>query len=493
MELHATLRATQSALIYLLPQGILASGAFIVLIMGMIMRRKPRLQPLVVTGIVLLLASLITTLLQWPEASRALFHGAIVHGAYESFGTVLADAGCILALLIALHNQSLRASRHPAEFVALVMFTALGAHLLLMSTHFIMIVLSLEILSISAYVLTGFSRTRQSAEGSMKYFLFGSVATAVMIYGFSILYGLSGTLDFTSPAFADLIGNQSALVLVGGLLVMSGYLFKIAAGPMHLWAPDVYEAAPVPVVALFATVPKLAGIGALAKLVIALNLFGQANHDWQLIIAALALVSMIIGNFGALRQVNSLRMMAYSSIAQTGFLLAGIAAFSLAGIHFTLFYLTVYLVMNFLVFAMLQRFENESLKKIPDFSGIGKKRVIESVMITVGLVSLAGLPPTAGFTAKLLIFTGVWEAFQATGKSLLLILLMAGLLNTVVSLFYYLKIPYFAFLKAGSQELSPKKSLFLNFLSFLLVLAVLLLFGMPDLLMGWLNTINFGL
>jgi NADH-quinone oxidoreductase subunit N len=313
-----------------------------------------------------------------------------------------------------------------------------------------------------------------------------------MVYGFSILFGLTGTLEFTSEEFITrLITNQSPLFLIASLLALAGFLYKIAAAPMHPWAPDVYEAAPMSVLAFLSTAPKLAGIAILAKFSIALNLLGESFYDWQLILAVIALLSITLGNFSALWQHNPKRMMAYSSIAQSGFLLIGIICFSTQGIQVLAFYATVYLIMNYVVFICLQIFERNRLTTIPDFSGYGKQNAFISIILLIGFIALAGIPPTGGFTGKLFIFTALWDAYSQTGKDLLLWLLVFGLINTVVSLFYYLKIPYYSFIRSGESILSIKSHSAMVILALFLTLVILLLFIQPGLLMGWLNRITF--
>jgi NADH-quinone oxidoreductase subunit N len=375
-----------------------------------------------------------------------------------------------------------------------------------MSVNLLMVFISLELISIGSYVLTGFLFDKKGTEGSLKYFLFGSSASAIMLYGFSVLYGFTGTLDFSSKEFFEgLLNNSTPLFFIAGMMALAGFLYKIAAAPLHPWAPDVYESAPMPVVAFFSVVPKLAGIGVLTKFILALNLFGRSPYDWQIVISIVAILTLTVGNFSALLQKNPKRLMAYSSIAQSGFLLVGIAAFLPQGIHFMLFYASVYLLMNFLVFLYLHYFEMRGVTTIASYQNSGPAFLWPSLFLLVGLIALTGLPPTAGFTAKLFIFTSLWESYHLSGKQILLWLLVFGLLNTVVSLFYYLRIPYYAFIKGGesgpkannlgesAQRVFSRHTGFWigNLLGFILVIAVLLIFFIPDLLMGWINKINF--
>ena len=422
------------------------------------------------------------------QTQLTLFNGMLKLDGVGSYLKILMDISGILVCLMSVKKQQ----EHSSEYFAMLFAVVLGGHLLVMSTHFLMVFLSLEMISLSSYVLAGYSFTKASSEGSLKYFLFGSVAAAVMLYGISILYGITGTLDFSSQQFVEqLIEKSSALTLIAGLMVLAGFLYKITAAPMHPWAPDVYEAAPIPVIAFLSVAPKLAGLGALLKFVLAMSLFGQSVYDWQMIICAVAILTITIGNFSALWQQNPKRLMAYSSIAQSGFLLIGVVAFLPQGIHFMLFYASVYLLMNFAVFIYLDFFEKNGITSIAQFNGAGKTFAWPSILLFVGLIALTGLPPTAGFTGKFFIFSALWQSYELSGKPLLLWLLIFGLLNTVVSLFYYMRIPYFAFLKSGEPAKKQNIITFENLLGFILVLVLVMLFFLPGLLMGWINKINF--
>jgi NADH-quinone oxidoreductase subunit N len=421
------------------------------------------------------------------DQQQLLFNGMLKADGIAAYLKILMGISGALASLM-----SLKRSEHAPEYFALIVAVVLGGNLLVMSSHFLMIFLSLELISLCSYVLAGYSFTRHGSEGSIKYFLFGSVASAIMLYGFSLLYGITGTLDFSSATFIEqLLTKNSSLALLASLMVLSGFLYKISAAPMHLWAPDVYEAAPIPVIAFLSVAPKMAGLGVLLKFTLTINLFGHSVYDWQTILCALAMLTITVGNFSALRQQNAKRLMAYSSIAQSGFLMVGIAAFLPQGIHFMLFYATVYLAMNFLVFICLDFFDKRGITTLQAFQGTGKEFIVPSIFLLTGLVALTGLPPTAGFTAKLLIFSSLWQSYEFSGKTILLVLLIFGLVNTVVSLFYYLRIPYFAFLKSGQPSEKQNIITFENLLGLILVLVILILFFLPGLLMGWINKTNF--
>lgn len=484
--LNEQLRSATEGLTWAVPELILSAALLLVIVAGLFFRGNGNARFNILT-MVSAAASLIVVVSR--KADVYLFNHLMHRDGLADFLMVLVDVSVILTCLMTLRRA---ARRNASEYYALVIAIALGSHLLLMSASFVVTFLSLELISISSYVLAGYSFNRAGSEGSLKYFLFGSVASAIMLYGFSLLYGFTGTLDFTSqPFFERLVDENSPLLLIGALMALSGFLFKMAAAPMQTWAPDIYEAAPMPVIAFLSVAPKLAALGALAKFLLAMHLFGQGYFDWQPIVSVIAILSIGIGNFSALWQKHPKRMMAYSSIAHSGFLLVGIAAFLPQGIGFMLFYAAVYLLMNYAVFALLEYFEKQGVGNMASFAGLGKSHVVAMVCLTLALVALTGLPPTAGFTAKLLIFSGLWDAYVETDKSLLLWLLIFGLLNTVVSLFYYMRIPYYAYIKTGGGSTDEKTGASENLLGLILVVLIVGIFFLPGLLMGLINRINF--
>lgn len=475
---------------FFVPELILAAGILVIITIGLVRGNNTLL--LTMACLLLFSISLFCHAISWSLYSipTKIFSGMLRSDDYSAFLKMIFDVAGILTVLMTWRVQ--KKQLHLSEYYALLLAIVLGAHLLVMSMNLIMVFISLELISISSYVLTGFSFSKNSAEGSMKYFVFGSVASAVMLYGFSILYGFTGTLDFSSPEFVNkVLSIDSLLFFIASLMALSGFFYKMAAAPLHPWTPDVYEAAPMPVIAFFSVVPKLAGIGILTKFTLALNNFGQSPFDWQLILCIVAIFSLTAGNFSALWQKKPKRLMAYSSIAQSGFLLVGITALLPQGVHFMLFYASVYTLVNFLVFSYLQYFESLGIDALESFSGAGKVHPLPSVFILIGLIALTGLPPTAGFTAKLFVFSSVWEAYGLSGKSIFLWLLVFGLLNTVVSLFYYMRIPYYAFIKDGHSQPKTNILTFENLFGLVLVLMILILFFNPGLLMGWINKINF--
>ena len=383
------------------------------------------------------------------------------------------------------------------EFYALLLSMVLGLCLMTMSVNLLMIYLSIEIVSISSYILTSIEKSKKSLEGGLKYILFGATSSAVMLYGMSLLYGMTGTLDITSPDFSRGLAQIDTLASsVAIVLTISGFLFKVSAAPFHIWTPDVYESAPTPVVAFFSVAPKIAGF------LVAIRFYSALPDHLQNITAVLALASITFGNFSALWQTNAKRMLAYSTIAHTGFILIGLVTMSQLGMNAIVFYLVIMLFTNLAAFLLIDFLENKEQiieersdsiiqqfnnSIIEDFKGIGRINPFYGVMMLIVMISLAGLPPTAGFIAKLNIFTALWESYQTTHKSILLWLFIFGLLNTAVSLFFYLKIPFMMFFKEPLEnqrfELNSKQ----YFLAIILVLPVLILFFKADWLMDLVN------
>jgi NADH-quinone oxidoreductase subunit N len=490
MQIHNAMHqpaSITSSLAFVIPEIILVVSICITLVLGLFLKQNKSAVLVLVTGVAMLTA-ICFVVWNWPHQPEPIFAGTLRTDDFAAFFRVLFLSGGLLTLFISLQKES------ATEYVILIQAIVLGACLLAMSMHFATVLVSLELVSLSGYVLAGFAFNKSSSEGSMKYFLMGSVATACLVYGVSLIYGITGTLDFSSQQFVDtLIQSQSGLILIAAFLILAAVLFKITAVPFHLWAPDVYQSAPTPVVAFLSVVPKLAGLVLFIKIVLAFNLFGQATLDWRVVIASISILSILIGNLSALAQTNPKRMLAYSSIAQAGFLLAGVATLDLAGIHATMFYAVVFLLMNLLAFTALHFFEKwKALPTMAHFAGLGRVAFIPASALVIALVALTGLPPTAGFTAKLLVFSSLWSAWADSDLTVLLILFIVGLLNTVIALYFYLKIPYYLFLKETPPGTASIKISFTgNLLVIILVIAIIWLFLNPGLLMGWINRITF--
>jgi NADH-quinone oxidoreductase subunit N len=283
-----------SSLAFVIPEIILVVSICITLVLGLFLKQNKSAVLVLVTGVAMLTAICFVAW-NWPHQPEPIFAGTLRTDDFAAFFRVLFLSGGLLTLFISLQKES------ATESVILIQAIVLGACLLAMSMHFATVLVSLELVSLSGYVLAGFAFNKSSSEGSMKYFLMGSVATACLVYGVSLIYGITGTLDFSSQQFVDtLIQSQSGLILIAAFLILAAVLFKITAVPFHLWAPDVYQSGPTPVVAFLSVVPKLAGLALFIKIVLAFNLFGQATLDWRVVIAGISILSIVIGNLSAL-------------------------------------------------------------------------------------------------------------------------------------------------------------------------------------------------
>lgn len=397
-----------------------------------------------------------------------------------------------LAALVTVGHVRVMKYRVAGEFYALLLALLLGLYLMTMAVNLLSIYLAVELVSICSYVLTGFSGDRRGAEGAVKYALFGAVSAAVMLYGMSLLYGLTASLDVTDPAFTRHFAQADGLAAgVALLLTLGGLFFKISAVPFHFWNPDVYEAAPTPVVSFFSVAPKAAGFLVLMRLEAVLP------AEWAAIFAGVALLSLAVGTFSALWQREAKRLLAYSSIAQSGFVLVGLAAVSDFGFRTATFYLATYLFATMGAFFLVDLLvknkthfypSEEGIYTFSRFNGLGLRRPLPAVALTLVMLALVGFPLTAGFSAKLLIFSSLWETYQASGNALLGGLLGFGLLSTVVSLAFYLKIPFLLFFRKPDEHLEPTRlSVGQALLLAALVLPILVLFFKADWLMNFLE------
>ena len=354
-------------------------------------------------------------------------------------------------------------NKRKGDIYSILLAAGIGLHILTMTSNWLMAFIAIEMVSISSYVLVGyFSENKKQAEAAMKYALFGSACAAVMLYGLSLVYGFTGDLDFSSQQHIQgLIDAPKVMVSIAFLFVFTGIGFKLSFVPFHLWAPDVYEGSPTPVTAFLSTIPKIAAI----------VLFGRIASAWIstqfyfsdltfLFIAVVAMVTMLIGNLIALRQQDVKRMMAYSSIGHTGFLLMAIIGYSNGHQDILLFYILAYTLMNLAIFAFISILEKqEGSTLLSSYTGLGKTYPILFTCFSFIGIALVGLPPTAGFVGKLLVFSSIFELYQSSEDSIFLALLIIGALTSVISLFYYFKIPLYAFLRnsnlASLQEASP--------------------------------------
>lgn len=386
----------------------------------------------------------------------------------------------ILTVVFTLYSSDYQ-KEGKGEFYYLLVTVVLGLQLLVMSNNLLMLFISLEIVSIGSYILTIFNFDKKGTESAIKYILFGALCSGIMLFGMSLLYGATGHFGF--PSNVHLQGNGAMLLVLSVFLTLTGLFFKISAFPYHIWTPDIYQGAPSPVVAFFSVAPKAAGLAVLFKFLSPLLVItSEVSGILTYLLAGVAVLTMTIGNFSALVQTNLRRMLAYSAIGHAGFILMALVSVKELAITAILFYLTVYLFMNFTAFGLVDIFAGKSgSADVNNFKGLGLKMPFLGVIFVLTMISLTGLPPTAGFYAKLFVFSALWETYQVSGNQLFLYLLLFGLLNTVISLFYYLRIPYFIYFKKDdSGTILTSEPIWVNLFMALISLPLLILFFNPN-------------
>jgi len=380
------------------------------------------------------------------------FFGMLVIDPYAVFFEILSVLIAAF-MLMASYNYMEKYVKADGEFITLMLFAGTGMMFMASTNELITIYISLELTSIPLYVMAGLLRTgERSAEAAVKYILLGAMSSAILLYGFALLYGLTGTTDLGGIAHSIMTGvhDGNVLVLIASLLVLAGFGFKISAVPFHMWAPDIYEGAPTPATAFFSVASKSAGFAALIRVFISGGL-GQVNlTSLTIVIAIIATLTMTLGNLVAAVQSNVKRLMAYSSIAQAGYILLGFLASitgkSPDGTSAVLFFILVYVITNLGAFSGIIALANATGgEKIDDFRGLARRAPLLSAGTALCLLSLAGIPPTAGFVSKVFIFTAAW----GQGLSWLVII---ALLNTVVSLVYYGRIVKAMYFDAPVKE-----------------------------------------
>ena len=382
-------------------------------------------------------------------------------------------------------------SKGLADLYSIVIASILGLHIMTMAVNLLSIYLGIEMVSIASYLLVAYrSESTFSAEAGLKYVLFGAATSAIMLYGISLLYGFSGSLSlFSGNLVPGLLQANTLSVSFALILVLAGIGFKLSFVPMHFWVPDVYEGASTPVTAYLSTLPKIAGFALLSNFLMAFVFVNNWNaFDFRLFLSILGVITMIAGNFAAVLQTNVKRMLAYSSIGHTGFALMAMVTFNQQGIVALTYYLAVYAIANVGALVLASYFTNVSgAQDVNDYKGLGTKYPVASVCFVIVLISLTGLPITAGFTGKVFIFSAVYSVYQQNHDVWLLILMLTGALTTVVSLFYYIKIPLNLFIKRSENTFDfLKKSYNLLGLAIIISLLIILLGIFPNSLFNYL-------
>ena len=366
-------------------------------------------------------------------AGTSAFGDLMRADAFSAFAKSLIYLGAIGCLLVApSYFNRLNAMR--AEYPVLIVFASLGMSIMVSAGDFLTLYLGLELNSLAAYVLASILRTDdKSAEAGLKYFVLGALASGILLYGMSLVYGFTGSTSFVGIS-AALSGELSTGALFGIVFVLVGLAFKISAVPFHMWTPDVYEGAPTPVTAFFATAPKVAAVALTAR--VALEVFGSQSDAWQQIVIFIALASIVVGALGAIGQENIKRLLAFSSINNVGFILIGLAAATQQGASAMMVYLWIYMAMSlgsFVAVLMLKDADGTPVESISSMAGMVREQPLLAWCIFFLMLSLAGIPPLFGFWGKFVVF-------QAAVEADMIILAAIGIAASVIGAFYYLKV-----------------------------------------------------
>ena len=415
-------------IVYILPELFLSIAIMFLLMLGVFIKKSFKLVNLLT---ILSLIFAIALVLNQPNEIIKIFNGSYIIDKLSIFMKVLTLLFCVFVLLLSkdyIKNNSI----DKIEYPIIILASTLGMILMISSYDLIVFYLGLELQSLCLYILASFKRDdERSTEAGLKYFVLSALASGLLLYGCSLIYGFTGSTNFEIISENLNEGNTGAVF--GMVFIIVGLAFKVSAVPFHMWTPDVYEGSPTSVTSFFALVPKIAALTVFIRFMY-VPFINVISH-WQTIIIFLSIASMILGAVAAIGQSNIKRLMAYSSIGHMGYALAGLAPGTNAGIQSTIIYLTIYLVMNLGAFGcifMMKR-ENVFYEKINDLSGLSKNHPMLALGFLIILFSLAGMPPLAGFFAKFYIFMAVIEAKMYT-------LAIIGLVTTVVSAFYYLRI-----------------------------------------------------
>ena len=392
-----------------------------------------------------------------PHTTNGVFLGGMF--ASNSF-TMFAKILVLLsgALVLMLSSGFLREEGgRPFEFIILMLFALLGMMLMISAADLLSLYMALEMSSLALYVLASFERDHaKSSEAGLKYFVLGALASGMMLFGMSLVYGFAGSTSF--EALGTLFAGQYMLskgVIIGLILIMVGFCFKISAVPFHMWTPDVYEGAPTPVTAFFATAPKIAALALFMRLL--LEPFGGAINNWQQIIVFVSLTSMLVGSLGAITQTNIKRLLAYSSIGHVGFMLMALATGKASGVQAMLIYMAVYIFMSVGMFGcvLLMKRARSPLENIKDLSGLSQNNPLMAIVISICIFSMAGIPPMAGFFGKMYVVLAAIDGGLTW-------LAVVGVGTSVIGCYYYLKIIKTMYFDEAAPKFDKSSSLLVN-------------------------------
>ncbi len=431
---------------YFIPEMILTGVLLLVIVFDLFQKADASIRTgyLAMGGMLLVTLSLLGQNVSTPVG---IFSNMLAVDGFSNFLKILVSLGTLLVMWISFNSNELKGRRVGEYYIVLLVLT-LGMYFLVSATHLLSIYMALEMVSIMSFLLSGYLKEQmRSNEASIKYVVFGAFSSGILLYGFSLLYGLTGSAGIYEIQAALASGGVSpALMLIIMIMILVGFGYKVAAVPFHFWTPDVYEGAPAPITAFLSVAPKAAGFAIIIRFFnVALSNSGNpnmeawsaiANMNWQAVIGVLAILSMTVGNVIALQQSNIKRMLAYSSIAHAGYMLLGVVVADQTGIASVLYYAAIYMLMNLGAFFVAIHIKNAfDTEEIEDYKALGYRAPVLGVIMAIFMFSLTGLPPTGGFVAKFYIFRALIEY-----GDMYFWLALIGLINGVISLYYYMRV-----------------------------------------------------
>ena len=464
---------------FIIPELFLISSIMILLMIGVFYKNSFNL--IYKLSVIILLATFILLFNHSIDTSIRLFNNSYAIDYFSLFMKALTLIACIFVMLSSF-DYIKWIGINKIEYPILILSATLGMMIMISSYDLIVFYMGLELQSLSLYVLASFNRDNyRSSEAGLKYFVLGALSSGLLLYGCSLIYGFSGSTNF--DLIAQNMDQLNTGSIFGIVFILVGLAFKVSAVPFHMWAPDVYEGSPTSVTTFFAIVPKVAALTVFIRFLYVpfINVIGQ----WQMIIIFISLASMILGAVAAIGQTNIKRLMAYSSIGHMGYALAGLATGSNEGIQGTVIYLSIYLLMNLGIFSCIFMMRRKDIfyENIQDLSGLSKNHPIISFSLLVLLFSLAGIPPLAGFFAKFYVFMAVIKVEMYT-------LAIMGLITTVISAFYYLRIIKIIYFDESKETFEIGQNFGLRISLALSTIIILVYFIYPNLLIDVVSNIN---
>ena len=434
---------------YILPELVITAGALLVLIADVALPRERRAALAWIT--LLVIGATLASLAPFTSTHVEVAHGLLAVDRFAIFFNIVFLIAAAITVLISIRYLAVEGAS-PGEYYFLILCATLGMMVMAGGIDLITIFIGLETMAVSFYILAGFIKPNQrSNEAAVKYFLLGAFSLGILLYGMSLMYGLSGTtnLRVMATSFEAMSGDPRLVLAV--ILVVAGVGFKIAAVPFHMWAPDVYEGAPTPITAFLSVGSKAASFAMLIRIFV--EGLPAMSADWRLLFWVLAIVTMTVGNVAAVTQTNIKRMLAYSSIAHAGYVLIGIVAGTSRGITATLIYLMIYSFMQLGAFAVITMLRRSDVQgdELKDFSGLAFRAPFAAFAMLLFMLSLGGIPPTAGFMGKFWLFGAAIDAHYYG-------LALVGVLNSAISLYYYIRIVVFMYLKRDAAGSEPSTS-----------------------------------